>query len=550
MKKLLFILMAVVCSCPLMAINVWDGTSEPWTHGSGTENDPYLIETAAHLAYLAEQVNEGYQALGHSVFAHTYFLMTDDFDLNNLPWTPIGNADMNFNGFYFAGVFDGWYHNIDHLRITSNADASALFAALGGDGNGPGSGDCGTIKHLSVTNGDITATGTGAAGIVAGMADEALVYQCSYSGNITVNNNGSYCGAGGIVGAAMEKSRIVECSFAGSIHVTNNGGFMSAAGAGGIVGVAMDDVCIQSCYNTGSVTASSMLVNVAAGIVAATLEQNNVVVYHCYNVGSLSAMTKGGIFGMVSPINPKAEQSIEVTGCYYLNTCGGNNNYGTSLTADQMRTEGFKDELDGQAHAFVMDNGTNNGYPIHSLAGFRLWEPSDITYQSATLSANIHEGNDSIVRAYFLYAEWDYSGQNDLIEVEVEVADTVSVMLEDLNPATDYVYYFVVQFADSVMMESPQLHFITTEYDAVSTAVSPELLVYPNPATEMVYIQGVDAAEVRLYNATGQWVKTFHDSNVIGVSGFAPGRYLLRVVDRSGAVAVLPVILTDTPILR
>ena len=272
MKKLFAFLLAVTMSFSVMAVNVWDGTAEPWTQGSGTAQDPYLIETAAHLAYLAEKVNEGYQALGHSVFAHTYFLMTDDLDLNNIPWTPIGNADMNMNGFYFAGVFDGWYHNIDHLKITSSADASALFAALGGDGNGPGSGDSGTIEHLSVTHGDITATGTGAAGIVAGLADDALVFQCSFSGNITVNNNGSYCGAGGIVGAAMEKSRVVECSFAGSIRVTNNGGFMAAAGAGGIVGIAMDDVSIQSCYNTGSVTASSMLVNVAAGIVGATLE--------------------------------------------------------------------------------------------------------------------------------------------------------------------------------------------------------------------------------------------------------------------------------------
>ena len=99
MKKLFAFLLAVTMSFSVMAVNVWDGTAEPWTQGSGTAQDPYLIETAAHLAYLAEKVNEGYQALGHSVFAHTYFLMTDDFDLNNLPWTPIGNADMNMNGF-------------------------------------------------------------------------------------------------------------------------------------------------------------------------------------------------------------------------------------------------------------------------------------------------------------------------------------------------------------------------------------------------------------------------------------------------------------------
>lgn len=115
----------------LMAVNVWDGTSEPWINGSGTADDPYLIETAANLAYLAEKVNEGYEAQGMAVFRYTYFLMTDDLDLNHINWTPIGNVNME--GYYFAGIFDGWYHNIDHLKIQSNADVCGLFAGLGGE---------------------------------------------------------------------------------------------------------------------------------------------------------------------------------------------------------------------------------------------------------------------------------------------------------------------------------------------------------------------------------------------------------------------------------
>ena len=105
------------------AIDVWDGTASPWTQGSGTSSNPYLIETAENLAYLAQKVNEGYQAQGSAVFRYTYFLLTDDLDLNNINWTPIGNVNMNMQGYYFAGIFDGWYHNIDHLKIQSSADA-------------------------------------------------------------------------------------------------------------------------------------------------------------------------------------------------------------------------------------------------------------------------------------------------------------------------------------------------------------------------------------------------------------------------------------------
>ena len=103
MKKLLFLIFAIALTFNIMATNVWDGSSEPWIQGDGTMNNPYRIETAANLAYLAEKVNEGYQSSGQDVFAGEYFLLTDDLDLNNLNWTPIGNVDCNMNGFYFAG---------------------------------------------------------------------------------------------------------------------------------------------------------------------------------------------------------------------------------------------------------------------------------------------------------------------------------------------------------------------------------------------------------------------------------------------------------------
>ena len=64
MKKIFTLLTAILLTINAFALDVWDGSSSPWTKGSGTSSDPYLIETAANLAYLAEKVNEGYQAQG------------------------------------------------------------------------------------------------------------------------------------------------------------------------------------------------------------------------------------------------------------------------------------------------------------------------------------------------------------------------------------------------------------------------------------------------------------------------------------------------------
>ena len=133
MKKLLLFILIIVATCDLMATNVWNGSSEPWIEGDGTQYNPYRIETAANLAYLAEKVNEGNQSSGQDVFTGEYFLLTDDLDLNNLNWTPIGNVNYSMNGFYFAGFFDGGFHQIENLRIQTSADLAGLFAAVGGE---------------------------------------------------------------------------------------------------------------------------------------------------------------------------------------------------------------------------------------------------------------------------------------------------------------------------------------------------------------------------------------------------------------------------------
>ena len=517
-----------------MAISVWDGTSEPWTNGSGTQNDPYLIETAANLAYLAEKVNEGYQAQGMAVFKNVYFLMTDDLDLNDIDWTPIGNVNMNMEGFYFAGIFDGWYHNIDHLRIQSNADVCGLFAGLGGEQGPPPSDLTGQIRHLSVTNGNITSTGIGVGGIVGGMAGEALVFQCSFSGTISVSNSGSFCGAGGIAAAVAESAGIVECFFNGNINATNNA-FTGAAGAGGIVGIAMDNAAISECYNTGNITGNAMILSVAAGIVGATLQENNVFVHSCYNVGLLNASTRGGIFGMVSPINPmKEEGSIEVSNCFYLNTCGGTTDYGTSMTSDEMKTEQFKNQIDMSSHSFVMDNGTNNGYPIHALTTYRLYEATEVTDHSAVLSADIHKGNSDLARAYFLYGVWDAP---ELIEIDVDTDGYVEAILENLESETDYVFYFTLQFSDGSMMSGSPQSF-ATGYDVVASLETPEVEVYPNPAVDVIHIQGVDIAELQVFNTMGQLVKTVRGMNEVNLSDLANGHYLLRIKDGEGRSTV------------
>ena len=59
-------------------------------------------------------------------------------------------------------------------------------------------------------------------------------------------------------------------------------------------------------------------------------------------------------------------------------------------------------------------------------------------------------------------------------------------------------------------------------------------LAYPNPAKEKVTIDGIEAAEVQVYNALGQLVKTVRNSNEIKISDLTEGVYLLRIRNAKG----------------
>ena len=61
-----------------------------------------------------------------------------------------------------------------------------------------------------------------------------------------------------------------------------------------------------------------------------------------------------------------------------------------------------------------------------------------------------------------------------------------------------------------------------------------QINVYPNPAKDRVIVEGIEAAEVQVYNTLGQLVKTVQDTNEINVSDLMEGIYLLRIADADG----------------
>ena len=77
-------------------------------------------------------------------------------------------------------------------------------------------------------------------------------------------------------------------------------------------------------------------------------------------------------------------------------------------------------------------------------------------------------------------------------------------------------------------------HFASIE--GVGETKGTALTIWPNPVSGLVNIEGIEAAEVQIYNALGQVVKTVQGTNNIDVSGLPEGVYLLRIMDADGKV--------------
>ena len=60
--------------------------------------------------------------------------------------------------------------------------------------------------------------------------------------------------------------------------------------------------------------------------------------------------------------------------------------------------------------------------------------------------------------------------------------------------------------------------------------------LHPNPTTDLVHIEGVECAEVQVYNALGQIVKAAQNTNEVSLVGLPQGVYLLHVTLENGKV--------------
>lgn len=272
-------------------VDTWDGTVEAFTEGSGTKEDPWRIENAEQLAYLAQQVNNGTNYRGK------HFLLVSDLDLSVKEWTPIGTYSNSF-----WGGFDGGGRTITGMTITGKENKYVgLFGACY-NFTAPSS----YIKSVTVKRDNIS--GHSFVGAIAGAG--ANISDC-YSIENTIY--ASRC-VGGVCGSLI--GNISGCYNSSSVKGNSTaGGIMGSASYEGRDGNGV----VQYCYNIGAVTVSQQDSSVG-GITGASANRYNIS--NCLNCGKITGNGKnvGGIVGSTD-----SSYMNFIGNCYYnsdLNNAG------------------------------------------------------------------------------------------------------------------------------------------------------------------------------------------------------------------------------------
>ena len=243
--------------------------------GSGTEAAPYEIPDVGKLTALQTQVNEN----GFS-YTGKWFRLTNNIDLNNELWTPIGIDALHS----FGGSLDGGGKTISGLKVETDRQWAGLFGSVRGTYGVPM-----TMRDLTLKNGSVKFTSSGTScsgGLVAAVEGEtALELRNVVAENLTVS--GGRSGSGGLLGRG--RVAMTNCH--------NRGGSVTGSYAGGLAGMGysnLQDHVLAGCTNSAKVvgkrTAGGMTGNETHSYGSYT---------DCTNNGSISA-TQGYAAGIAA----------------------------------------------------------------------------------------------------------------------------------------------------------------------------------------------------------------------------------------------------------
>ena len=250
----------------------WAQTPSRPSSGDGKVDNPFLISTAAELAWFRDYVNNESQ--------YASATLTDDIDLSEfchaadaatnteeLSWDPIGKGSM------YCGTFDGNGKTIRNLYINSTFMFEGFF----------GYAKNGCIKNITFDNAKVKNTNKFGTGILTGGFEKGTIENIKILANCSVEGTEN---TGGIAGGGA--GYISNCENRAMVNGTND--------VGGIVGVSYDNT-ISSCANYGAVTGTEYAGGIVGYFGSGTMQNSA-------NYGDISGVDQvGNLIGFALTFN-------------------------------------------------------------------------------------------------------------------------------------------------------------------------------------------------------------------------------------------------------
>ena len=459
-RSILLAVLAVFSIC-------FPANGQPWL-GSGTENDPYLIEDANDM-----------QAIGADPYYwDAHFKLMKSIDLENRypedTFNIIGNLSSPF-----TGVFDGNGHVVSNFIYEPGPgyyDFIGIFGYVDGSGA--------KIKNLGLKNPTIGSAADRYVGALVGYVNDGEILNC-YVEEVHIFSH-SADRAGGLVG--MNYGTINKCYTTGIV-----GGFVYC---GGLVGLNVG--IISDSYSTASVTSlpGSLYAIDHGGLVGRNVSSIN----RCYSAGLVESCNyDGGLVGRDFGTVVNSFWDIETSG---QSSSGG----GIPKTTAQLQTQSTFTSA-GWDFTTPIWKMTCEGCDYPKLwyqdAVYIILSPPVLDFQAFLHGPN-PASQDLLIRNFVPGSlNWQIAEAPDCDWLTVtpesgnssDSFDSVTVSVDVVTPDLPAgIYSCTLTISDPNAMNSPQTVQVNLEVLGPEISVWPDVINFqtgkenPHPASELIYI--------------------------------------------------------------
>lgn len=412
------------------ALTAWDGSVAESFSGSGTETDPYLIESGAELAYLSKFCAEGGNTSG------LYYELTADIDLANNVFTPIGPSSTN----QFKGIFNGAGNTISNLKIDRTESLSGLFGRVNGA----------TIQNLTIDHATITSTSGNVGALVGAAYGTCTITNCVVKNSSVTGGSNLTGGLIGYSGTAVSKCAVIDTTVSGTEYV---GGLIAQVGkavtecytlhvtvtatgdyAGGLIGGGNASDIANCFVRGGSVTGDGYV----GGVIGDGGSYSKAKIKTTYAVADVTAGT--GEFG---PLAGGSYVTITTASSFYCSDSAltgkdsGKNTTGTPKTTAELKDAAILTRLGSAFGIYAGADGLKNaGFPyLLNAPALPVIQPQKlaspvITWTDKTASwtavpnargylVSLAKGSETLVTETLIETTRDYT-------TEIELAGTGS----------------------------------------------------------------------------------------------------------------------------